>query len=161
MSEVQAMQNEGGEGAGAVTGREAGRLGEGPERVNIVLRGGGWVDIVARVSDSWASRSNVTTPRGVVFTRVDIGTLALHHAPAVLVLQGMLLQDLFMPDTFFVDQNTGLELARGPWVFLRGTLGERWRAPLSIHQPVLAALTEVPPNLSRDEVLSELLQAVT
>lgn len=169
MPKVQEIQDEGCTRAGSTDAREARGVEQGPRKVNIELRGGGWIDAVARVNNTWVSRSGRFAPgagslRGALgdirFTLVEIDALLLHHAPTVLVLQGMLLQDLFMPDMHFIDQETKAVLVRGPWVFLKGTLSERWQIPLRINDVVLAALEHVPEGLTREQVLAELLAAV-
>ena len=103
------------DGAGAAAPAEAGGVEQDSHQVNIELRGGGWIDAIACVRNSWWSGGQYQTEKsGIRFWHVIIGTLVLHHAPAVLVLQGMLLQDLFAPDTHFIDQNTKTVLISRP-----------------------------------------------
>jgi len=155
------MHDEGREGAGAAASTEARRVDQDPDKVRIELRGGGWPEAVARVRSSWWSGGQYQTPSGIRFWWVKTDALILHHAPTVLVLQGMLLQDLFMPDMYFLDVNTNITLVRGPWVFLKGRLTERWETPMRIDEVTLAALEHVPEGLTKEQVLAELLAAVT
>lgn len=155
------MHDEGGDGAGAPAPAEARGVEQDSHEVNIELRGGGWVDAIARVRSCWWSGGQYQTePHGIRFWWVKIDALVLHHAPTVLVLQGMLLQDLFAPDTYFIDQNTKTKIVGGSWVFLKGQLTERWVSPMRIDDVVLAGLMHVPEGLSKEQVLAELLEAI-
>lgn len=160
MSCMQAVQHEGNAGADAPGSTEAGRVDQGPYEVAVELRGGGWVDAVASVRGALSLSRQTPVSGELAYALARIDSLVLRHAPSVLVLQGMLLQDLFVPDVYFFDLDANQVLMRGPWVFLKGALSKRWQTPLRIDGVVLASLDHVPEEMSREQVLSALLEAV-
>ena len=153
MPEMQTLHDESGEGAGGTGAGEAARVDARTDRVE--LRGGGWPGAVARVQD-FTLQSRFRKYGELAYVRVAVGALVLNHAPAILVMQGLLLQDLFAPDTFFAFR--GEVLARGPFVLLRGTLSTPQDPPLRLKDVVLAAVERAPAGMTREEVLATLLE---
>lgn len=155
MPTLQEMQDGGDEGAGAAGTAEARRVEQSPFRIE--LRGGGWADAIGRVENAWVSRSGLYTPKGVSFTSIELDAFIFHQAAAVLQMQGMLLQDFFPPDGYFIDEQRNI-LARGPFVFLKGELSEPWSPPRRIKNVVLAAVYSVPEGMTREELLAVLFE---
>lgn len=161
MPEVQTMQHEGGGGAAGPGTEEARRVEQGPHRVDIALCGAGWADAVAHVRLQYKQEATLhPRPSGLRYQRIDIESLVFSQVAAVLVLQGMTLQELFPPDAYFQDRVQGALLARGPFILLKGTLSEGWDPPLRMQNVVLAALEFVPPDVTKEEVLALLLKEV-
>lgn len=96
---------------------------------------------------------------GVNYTRIWLDGFVFNHAAAVLQMQGMALQDFFPPDSYFLlNGDTEIPGARGPFVFLRGTLSGPWEPPLRIKNVFLAAVHAVPDGMTKEELLAFLLE---
>lgn len=159
MSSMQTLPDADCDGAAGPGAGEAGGVEQGPYKLELL--GGGWAAAIGHVEKGTISRKP-SAPGGLKFTRIDLDAFVLGHTAAVLVMQGMRLQDLFPADAYFEYTSAAqrVVLACGPFVFLKGTLSESWDPPLRLQGAVLAALEHVPPDLTRDEVLTLLLKEV-
>ncbi len=159
MPNVQAIQAGGDARSGPDGASETHRVGKDSFELVIELRGGGWIDAIAHVQNSWGYRTGCSA-EGLHFNLVACDALVFHHAPAVLVLQGMTMEQLLAPDTYFFDVVADKKLASGPWVLLKSRLSESWEPPLRLKNVVLAEIKRVPADMSREKMLSLLLDAI-
>lgn len=155
------MQKTSDEGRHGSAAEEAG----GPERLDknsyrVELLGGGWVGAVGHAK-TWRTRAPLfAADRRVEFALVEAETFFFGHAAALLVVQGMLLQDFFPPDIYFASKAEGV-LVRGPFLLLKGELSLPHDPPLRLKNMVLAHNISAPETLSREELLSALLDAIS
>lgn len=97
----------------------------------------------ARVADKWMS-----------WIKVDIPELELERASALLLLQGMSLTQLLIPNHTVEMGETRLQLAH---LILRVDPWEMWRPPPKLTGLVLAQLGAVPPGVSPTALLAALV----
>lgn len=93
--------------------------------------------------------------------RIVIPKLLLHHVTALLVMQGMKLQDLFQVDTVLRQvalPREGEVFGRGLHLLLAGELSPTYRMPISIKNVTLAHLEFPLPDISREDLLRELME---
>ena len=152
------MPDEGHKSPGRPPPNKACRLEQ--DSVRITLRSAGNSDPLGWVQGVYEGRAvECITPVGVLrYHHVTFPVLVVQHVQAILLAQGMLLQDLFPPDAYFLSPHSSV-LARGPFVLLAATYVPPVSPPPRLENVVLAAPEIVPEGLTRDDVLALLLKA--
>lgn len=125
---------------------------QGTEDVELV--GGGWNGRIAKASGFSTKWHEVPFQ----WTEVRIVELALTQTPALLVMQGLKLQELFPMDSWFRRFDLGLALKTGLHVFLRGELTPIHQPPLRLKNVILGHLDFIPEELTREELLATLIR---
>jgi len=85
--------------------------------------------------------------------------LRLSSGAALLILQGMLIKDIFPPDATLVEAGDPLVIHTGPFFFLRGVF-DPLRTPVSLHDVVLASIIETVGEPAEQELLGALVGEV-
>lgn len=99
--------------------------------------------------------------RGITWQKITSPSFFFCQTSAILVIQGLMLQDLFPPSGRFVyTKNADEPLGRGPFVLLKGELSTAADPPLRLKSMVLASVLEFPQSLTKEQLLGSLLQAV-
>jgi hypothetical protein len=99
--------------------------------------------------------------KGILWQKITSPAFFFHQASAILVIQGLMLQDLFPPSGRFVyTKNADEPIGRGPFILLKGELATAGDPPLRLKNMVLASLLEFPANLAKEEFLGSLLRAI-
>jgi hypothetical protein len=98
---------------------------------------------------------------GIVWVKVTSPAFYLHQASAIMVAQGLLLQDLFSPASRFV-HTLGPEdsLCGGPFILLKGELSKLEDPTPRLKDLVLASIVEWPSDYTKEQLFSLLLEAV-
>ena len=110
---------------------------------------------IARCSNFRSSDASVA---GLRYQHISIDEFVFDHAATILVVQGMVVQHFFTPDTCF--KRGDLLLAEGPFIYLAGELSWPWDPPMRLKEVELAAIQDVPSGMTREEMLSALLQDI-
>lgn len=152
---MQTEQNEGGSCPGSGQAETAGRLDQDSRQVE--LRGGGWPGVIAHcrtlLYDSAQPQSDL---EGLV---IRIPELMLSQAAALLITQGMPLQDFFPPDVHFSAPPEPTKID-GPFLLLQGRLSDLWDPPPRLKDVVLVKVRSAPDTISRNELLAAFLALV-
>lgn len=122
----------------------------------VELRGGGWKGAIGYCGNVSVMRGMRTA--GIEFEVIRAQTFYFAHAAAILVVQGMFIQDFFPPDVYF-ERNRQL-FAHGPFLLLKGTLSTAEDPPPRLKNMVLAHVLSTPEGISREPLLGLLLRAV-
>jgi hypothetical protein len=150
---MQALQDEGREGPGPAPAGGAEGLDQDSNRVELLCSG-------FSGARGWCRNITIDYKRRVdciTYTRIRISELVLAPADAVLVLQGRLIKDLFLPNAFFrLRENV---LARGPFIYLAGELAAMHDPPPRLKNVILATDVSVETmKLTSIDVLTVLVQ---
>jgi hypothetical protein len=129
---------------------------ENPDRVELKTPG---AESSVGYCDGFALTKGLVTD-GVQWEKIEIPELTLNQTSAILVTQGMLLQDLFARHSWFIDKKRGDVLAVGPFYLLKATLTSPASPPLRLRGIVLAGVLQYPEGMKKMDVLGKLLQAV-
>jgi len=124
----------------------------------IELVGGGWNGHIAKTRELHMQR--FVEP--FAWTQIFIPELLLSQAAGLLVLQGMLLQDLFPLDSFFRNregQNT--IVGKGLHILIKRGTYVPHAAPPTIRDLWLGHLDKVPDGLTREELLDTFMKQVS
>jgi len=124
--------------------------------LDVELVGGGWNGRIASVAGYSVKWHEVPFQ----WAEVRIEELALSQTVSLLVTQGLKLQELFPMDAFFRRYNLEVVLEPGLHVFLKGELTPLHQPPPRIRNVVLGHLKAIPEDLTRDDLLSTLMQRV-
>ena len=89
-----------------------------------------------------------------------IPELVLGHTAALLLAQGMRLQDMLAPSCFFRDARSGRVLVEGPYIVLAGTLSKPADPPPRVLDLVFARVRRMPSGMTKEQLLGQLLQEV-
>ena len=148
---MQKTPDESDRGTASAEAGGAGRLDTNPDEV--VLRGGGWAGNIARFTGR-LSCLTVSLPRyKVSYMRLAADALVFEQAAAVLVVEGMMMQDL-LQDTRIEQGST---LWPGPFLLLGGVLSPAWDPPMRLQNICLAQLREFPADMTRETLFGILL----
>jgi hypothetical protein len=100
---------------------------------------------------------------GLAWETIRSPAFYFEHAATILVVQGMVLQDFFPPDVRFVNVASLDEtpIAEGPFLLLKGELSMPWDPPLRLKNMVLAKVTKMPEDMTREQLLAILLRLAT
>jgi hypothetical protein len=127
----------------------------------VELRGGGWSGAIGatRHWEEFGKTCQLETGKvDFLLLRFPWG-FVFSHAPAMLVIQGMLLSDFFSPsDVYFTDGTK--TLLTGPFILVRGILSEVQDPPPRLKQLVLAKVLRAPEQLSQAELFSKVLESL-
>lgn len=121
----------------------------------IELVGGGWKGAIGRAS----SISIMRCEDEFRWTLFSIPRLQLGHAAAMLLFQGMTLQDFFPIDSFIrlSARPDTIIMSQGLHILLAGTPSKPGWVPVSLEGVRLGHITPVPPDLTRDRLLQTML----
>ncbi len=162
MSNVQTPQHDGGEGTGAEAPAATEGVGQDPHRM--IITADGWNDPIGRfdvvpkiVDRTLRGEDGLLHHYAFIFGE----NFVFRRAAALLVVQGMMLQELFPADArLHSARETHYVVARGPFLYLAGELSLPHDPPLRLKKPIFAALRGVPPALINQKLLSALLSAL-
>jgi hypothetical protein len=123
----------------------------------IELVGGGWNGPIATTKE--LHMQYYSEP--FHWTQIFIPELHLSHAAGLLLLQGMLIQDLFPLDSYFRARGVATSVV-GPGLHLLIKRGDflPYKAPPVVKDMGIGHLDKVPDNLTRDELLNVLMKQV-
>lgn len=160
LSDVQATPDEGCEGTRTAEAERAGGMEQDSYRVMspcIELVGGGWNGPIATTREVHVQRY----AEPFSWLQIFIPELRLGHAAGLLLLQGMLLQDLLPLDSYFrLREGTKTIIGKGLHLLLkRGDFSPIAR-PLALKNVWLGHLDKVPDDLTRDQLLNTLMKQV-
>lgn len=154
---MQETHDEGEQRAGEASDAWPYRVDAYPDEV--VLLGGGWKDAIGHgILDRIVAQNRCANV--IYWDKFELDELVFSQAAAILIMQGMLLQDFFPPDVLFQHVRCPRIVHRGPFFFLKGALSKPQDPPMRLKNVVLASVTEAPPDMPMEKLRGLLLEQI-